>query len=246
MAKIPKKPEEIFPEMADRLKSVFGGDLISVALYGSGASGEYLPGKSDLNFLVIVTDTGMNRLERLHEFMKDWDKRRIATPLIMTKSFLEGALDVYPIEFMTMKAHHIQVVGEDILSSLAFDGTCMRLQVEREIKGKLIHLRQGFLASQGEAKKLRDLIKVSLVAFLSLFEAVLHLKGKAVPSSRRQVIRDTCEILGIDGSTFLKCLDIKEEAVRYDMKEIALLFEKYLSEIEKVDRFVDQFKQEVN
>jgi len=122
----------------------------------------------------------------------------------------------------------------------------MRVEVEREIKGKLIHLRQGFLASQGEAKKLRDLIKVSLVAFLSLFEAVLHLKGKAVPSSRRQVIRDTCEILGIDGSTFLKCLDIKEEAVRYDMKEIALLFEKYLSEIEKVDRFVDQFKQEVN
>ncbi|HPX55102.1 MAG TPA: hypothetical protein PK425_01080 [Syntrophales bacterium] len=246
MAKIPKKPEEIFPEMTERLKSAFGDDLKSVVLYGSGASGEYLPGKSDLNFLVIVTDGGMKKLSRLHPYMKDWGKKRVAVPLVMTKSFLHNALDVYPIEFMTMKTHHIRVTGDDILSSLVFDGTCMRLQLEREIKGKLLHLRQGYLASQGEAKQLQGLIKASLVAFLSLFEAVLFLKGVPAPSSRRRLIRDTCAESGLDEGVFLRCLDIKEDAMKYDLKETTGLFGQYLSEIEKFDCLVDQLKQEIN
>ena len=122
----------------------------------------------------------------------------------------------------------------------------MRLQLEREIKGKLIHLKQGYLESQGQAKNLRDLIRVSLVAFLSLFAAVLYLKGVDIPSERRQVIFQACDLVGIDGGIFLKCLDIKEDVVKYDLKDMAPLFEKYLGEIEKFDHFVDQFKHEIN
>lgn len=246
MAKIPKKPEEIFPEITEQLKAVFGADLQSIFLYGSGASGGYVPGKSDLNFLVFVTDEGLKNLRRLHDILGGWKKRGVATPLVMTKAFLANALDVYPIEFLTMKEHHVRVYGEEVLSTLAFDQTCLRLQVEREIKGKLIHLRQGYLESEGQAKKLRDLIKVSLVAFLSLFTAILYLKGKPIPSERHQLIHDACELAGIDGAVFARCLEVKEEAVKYDLKEMVPLFDQYLGEIEKFDHFVDRFKLEIN
>ena len=94
MAKIPNKPEEIFPEILQQLREAFREDLNSVTLYGSGASREYVPGKSDFNFLVIVTEEGMKNLGRLHALMKGWTKKRIAIPLVMTKSFLVSALDV--------------------------------------------------------------------------------------------------------------------------------------------------------
>ena len=245
MAKIPKKPEEIFPEIMEQLKSAFGVELKSVFLYGSGASGGYVPGKSDLNFLVIVTDEGMKNLRRLHNVVGGWKKRGVATPLIMTKAFLDNALDVYPIEFLTMKEHHVRVYGEEVLSRLSFDRTCLRLQLEREIKGKLIHLRQGYLESEGQAKKLRDLINISLVAFLSLFTAILYLKEKSVPPERHQLIHDACELSGIDGGVFSRCLDIKEEAVKVDLKEMGPLFDQYLGEIEKFDHFIDHFKLEI-
>jgi predicted nucleotidyltransferase len=246
MAKIPKKPEEIFPEITDQLKAVFGVDLKSIFLYGSGASGGYVPGKSDLNFLVVVTDEGMKSLKQLHDVVGGWKKRGVTTPLVMTKVFLDNALDVYPIEFLTMKEHHVRVHGDDVLSTLFFDRICLRLQVEREIKGKLIHLRQGYLESEGQAKSLRDLIKVSLVAFLSLFTAILYLKAKPIPPERHQLIHDACELAGIDGAVFARCLDIKEEAVKYDMKEMVPLFDQYLGEIVKLDHFVDQLKLEIN
>jgi hypothetical protein len=56
MAKIPKTPEEIFPEITADFQKIFGEDLVSIILYGSGAGGDYVPGKSDLNFLITLTD----------------------------------------------------------------------------------------------------------------------------------------------------------------------------------------------
>jgi len=244
MAKIIGKPEDIFSEMTEQLQAAFGKDLQSVVLYGSGASEAYVPGKSDLNFLVMVTEEGMKNLQRLHEFIGGWQKRRIATPLIMTKAFLENALDAYPIEFLTMQAHYVPVYGEEPLSSLAFDRTCLRLQLEREIKGKLLHLRQGYLDSEGQTKKLRDLIKISLVAFLSLFAAILYLERKPNPSARHALIRDACALAGIDSDVFIRCLAIKEETAKDDLKAVALLFDQYLYEIEKLDSFIDQLNAE--
>ncbi|GAI77948.1 unnamed protein product, partial [marine sediment metagenome] len=46
MGKIPKKPEEIFSEITDDFKRLFGNDLISITLYGSGAGDNYIPEKS--------------------------------------------------------------------------------------------------------------------------------------------------------------------------------------------------------
>ena len=59
MARIPKKPEEIFPEITGDSRKIFGEELISIILYGSGAGEDYIPGKSDLNFLITLTDRGI-------------------------------------------------------------------------------------------------------------------------------------------------------------------------------------------
>ena len=51
MAKIPRSPDEIFDEFTKDIKDLFGEELLSILLYGSGAKGEYIYKKSDINFL---------------------------------------------------------------------------------------------------------------------------------------------------------------------------------------------------
>ncbi|NLN59907.1 MAG: hypothetical protein GX147_04235 [Deltaproteobacteria bacterium] len=246
MSKIPKKPEDVFPEMTVHLKQIFGEDLIAILLYGSGAADGYIPGKTDLDFLVIIAAEGMKRLDGLHDMIRRWRKRGIATPLIMTKPFLESALDVYPIEFLTIQTHHVLVYGEDILSPLSFGRTCMRLQLEREIKGKLLHLRQGYVEPEGRPRKFEELMSNSLVAILSLFTAIIYSKGKPLPSNRQQVIREACELAGIVGDVFDRSFAVKKGTVKYDKKEMVSLFARYLEEIEKLDRFIDQWEHDIN
>ncbi len=52
MVKIPNKPEEIFGDFSHEVKKLFGSDLISIILYGSAARDEYVPKKSDINFIL--------------------------------------------------------------------------------------------------------------------------------------------------------------------------------------------------
>ncbi|NPU82910.1 MAG: hypothetical protein HPY65_00350 [Syntrophaceae bacterium] len=242
MGKIPQRPEDIFEAFRDDMKQAFGDDLQGIILYGSGARGEYVAGRSDLNFLVILTDSGVNNLDRAFRIVSGWRKRKVAIPLFMTRSLILHSLDSYPVEFLNMQLHYVPVYGEDVLKGLAFDRSNLRLQLERDLKGKLLLLRTGFLETEGKDKPIGRLIAVSMTAFLSLFTALLYLKGIAAPRDRRQLIRETAAVTGLDGSVFEKCQDIREGLRTPRSAETLALFKSYLREVGNLCDFVDQME----
>jgi hypothetical protein len=158
---------------------------------------------------------------------------------MMTKSFLVSSLDSYPIEFLNMKQHYRKVYGEDVLAELSFEPKSIRLQIERELKGKLLLLRSGFLDTEGKPQQIRDLISVSLTAFISAFKALLYLKGREIPADRRSVISDAAAALSIDASVFLKGSDIKDHTDRLTSSEVRLVFDDYLKEVDRLCTYVD-------
>ncbi len=240
MAKAPKKPEEIFAEFTSDFQKIFGAHLISISLYGSGAREDYAPGKSDLNFLIVLSEEGIGDLKKVHTVLPGWRKRRVAIPLIMTKSFILSSLDSYPIEFLNMKRHYVPVFGEDVLKELTFNRSSLRLQAERELKGKILLLRARYLETEGKEDRIKDLIRESITAFVSIFNALLYLTGMDIPKGRSEVVRAVSETFSVDAEAFLKCVEIKEERGRAPLSEMEKIFENYLRELvlltEKVDR----------
>jgi len=113
MAKIPDQPQEVFVPLTQDYLKVFGSELVSLIVYGSAAAAaaSYVKGKSDINLLVVLTPAGINKLDAAFDTVKYWKKRKVATPLVMTKEFIETSLDSYPIEFLNMKNSHILVYG---------------------------------------------------------------------------------------------------------------------------------------
>ncbi len=239
MSKIPKTPQEVFPEVVEDLKKIYGDGLQSIILYGSGARGDYVPGKSDINFLVILDENAVQDLERAHPLIPRWRKREVAVPLIMTKAFIRSSLDVYPVEFLNMKRHYQVVYGEDVLKDLVFDGKAMRLQCERELKGKLMLLRTGFLDTAGKAEDLRRLMAASITAFLSVFGALLLVRDREIPKERRQIVPAVAETYGLDAAPFLRCIDLREGKKDLSPGELKAIFQSYMAEIEKLIKAVD-------
>ena len=240
MAKIPKKPEEIFSEITGDYRKIFGEDLISIILYGSGAGEDYIPGKSDLNFLITLTGRGIDRLDMAMETVGRWRKRNVAIPLFMTREYLAGSQDAYPIEFLSMKRIYIVVTGEDVLAQIAFDPCHIRLQLERELRGKLLHLRSGYLATEGKTRKIRELIGVSLTAFVSLFGALLYLKNLEIPKGKRDIITAGSKAFGVDPDVFLKCEEIRGGADRFSSSEVQAVFRDYLREVGRLCEMIDR------
>ncbi len=239
MSGIPKEPEEIFPSIIDDYTQLFGNDLISIMLYGSAASGDYIPGKSDINFMVVLSENGIDSLDHTFDLIAKWKKRNVATPLFLTEEYVKTSLDVFPIEYLNFQNSYELVYGKDILKDLSFDREFLRMQCEREVKGKLLLLREAFLESQGRGKYLQQLIGQSLGAFVAIFNGLLHLKGEKLPRHKREVIKQVCNAFDMDSGLFKKLLEIKEKRVKLTGTEIANLFEAYLKEVQKLWKTVD-------
>ena len=142
-------------------------------------------------------------------------------------------------EYLNFQRNHILVYGKDILKDLSFNAEFIRLQCEREIKGKLLLLREVFLETAGKGRALRDVIGQSIQTFLAIFDALLYLKEKEIPSEKREVIRATCETLDLDVSLFEKLLDIRQQKIKPAESEIKSIFQDYLKEVRKLSKIVD-------
>lgn len=239
MTKIPDRPQDIFVPLTQDYLRVFGRELVSLILYGSAAGGSYIRGKSDINLLVVLTAAGMDKLADALDIIKSWKKSHVAVPLTMTKMFIESSLDCYPIEFLNMKNSHILIFGENILENLNFKPEDLRLQIERELKGKLVLLRQGYLNAEGKARQLKQLIGNSFTAFISIFNALLFLKHNAAPKDRRNTIKELANVFAIDADVFIQCADIKEGKNNLSGENVIGLFKKYVQEVEKICNIVD-------
>jgi predicted nucleotidyltransferase len=244
MSKAPKDPQEIFPDIINGLKDLFADELLSIILYGSAASGDYVPGKSDINFMIALSDAGIDRIDLAFDLVAGWQKRNVATPLFLTEAYVRTSLDVFPIEYLNFQNNYKLVYGKDILQDLSFDSEFLRLQCEREIKGKMLLLREGFLESRGKGRNLQPLIAGSLGALIAIFNGLLHLRGRELPHRHRDVIVAFCEVFEIDTALFVNLLDVKEKKVKLSDSELTGLFEDYLREVKKLWQMVDTLHTE--
>lgn len=239
MTKIPDRPQDIFVPLTQDYLNVFGKDLVALVLYGSAAGGSYIRGKSDINLLVVLTPAGIDKFTDILNIVKSWKKRSVAIPLVMTKEFMATSLDAYPIEFLGMKNNHILIYGEDVLNGLSFKSADLRLQIERELRGKLLLLQQGYLEGEGKPRRLRVLISNSLTAFVSIFTALLYFKQGKAPHGRRETIDEVGKFFTIDTAVFMLCADIKEGKDKLSGAEVADLFCRYLREVNNICKIVD-------
>lgn len=240
MSKIPVNPSEIFKEITADYNNIFGDNLTAIILYGSAALGEYQYKKSDINFLIVLTDNGILNIKKCVPLISKWQKRKVTTPLFLTKDYIQSSLDSFPIEFLGIKLNHQIVYGEDIFEQVEIKNEHLRLQCEREMKGKLLHLREGFLNTANHPRQLKLLISKSIATFATIFMALLTLKNEAIPGSRKEILNKTAELFELDKTIFEELIHIRSGQKKLSKPELQQLVERYIQEISKLSIIVDK------
>jgi predicted nucleotidyltransferase len=167
--------------------SLYGSDLVSIILYGSAAGGDYDPVQSDINLLIVLTSMDLELISKSADVQIKLFQKRFSKPLFMDKEYIASSCDSYPLEFMDMKEHYVVLAGEDVLSSVSPKINDLRLQVERELKGKWLHLIDEYTFACKNQKNLAQLIDISLKAFMPLFRALLKLKNVPIPVAKKEL-----------------------------------------------------------
>ena len=188
---IPGEAAMVFQPFAQELLAKFSSRLLSLCVTGSCITGDFVPGQSDINSVLVLTRTDLPELDILAS-MSRYKKRRIRSPLIMSEDYIRRSLDVFPIEFLDIKLFHKTVYGPDHFGKVAIDKAQLRLQCERDLKGKLINLQRGYVSCGGRIREIRALLLEALPGFFALLRSMLFLvqAPKEPPARKADVLME--------------------------------------------------------
>ena len=163
-------------------------------------------------------------------------------PVYFTVKELTDAGDVFPIEFHFMERARKVLYGTDVLENVKISDRYLRHQTEFELRSKLIKLRREYIHASTSAEALVELMSESLTSFSALFRAVLLLLGLEPPVKKEEIVDLTVKNLKIDGKSFDKIFDIRENGATLHLTEVSAnqLFADYMEQIEKVIEAVDE------
>jgi len=224
----------------EKLKEVCGPRLKSVILHGSAAAGDHTGRRSDYNVLVVLESLGMQELKALAPVMKSWVKAGNPAPHLFTPKELLAAADVFPLEIADIKRSHQVLFGQDLVSDLPVSRENLRIQLEHELKGKRMQLRQHYFLVEGNPRRIMELMVRSLSTFLVLFRGVLLFYQKGVPAKKMEAVRELAKHLPIQSRVFEVIEQIKR-GTKIPGLVAEELFAEYLQVIESAVSALDNF-----
>lgn len=233
---------EMFKPFQDEVLKRRKDQIHSITITGSALTDDFDPVKSDVNSVFVLREMDLNFLEFLAPLGKTYGKKRIASPLIMTPEYIMNSLDVFPMEFLNIKLLHETTFGEDIFQPLEIDKYDLRLQCERELKVRLIGLRQGYLSSSGDAKILPDLFTSTVSGYIPLFRGIILIMGKEPPLKNEDVLTVLTEISGVDTQVFKTVLKQKLQKTKMTITQLNAIFKDYYAAVEKLGDITDDIK----
>ena len=217
-------------------------DIVSLYIIGSAVTKDFHPKYSDINTLIVVKETKVPFFDFIATLGKRYGKKRIRAPLIMTKDYINRSLEVFPLEFLEMKLIHQLVYGDDVLKDIKIERTDIRLQCERELKGKLQHLCQGYIKVMGSKTKLTDLFVGSLSGYFPIFRGILFLYDQKIPKDKGNVLYALNECCNVDLDVFKRILDIRSKNIYPPFEILKDIFENLYRVLDAIIKKVDEFE----
>ena len=191
-------------EFAEQVSQALGGRLVSLVLYGSAARAQGAGSREPdgMNTLLIVDAVDAGLFTSLAAPIKAWSVKHPA-PLILTEREWRDSADAFPIEYEDIKDAHRLLAGRDPWHGVRVQPEAARRQLEHELKGKLMHLRQAYAAAWNQQRHLAEIVAGTRAGFLTMLRAVLRLAGRPVPATPDALVRGAAALIGFsaDGLT---------------------------------------------
>lgn len=224
-------------EFARRLAAAYGDGLVSVILYGSAARGEF-GARSNINMAVVLDDAGMRNLPKASRILRS-RKFQLLDPVFFPEDHIKNSADVFPLEFLDMKEHHILLYGKDLLKDLKIDIKNLRFQCEQELKSKLLNAKRAYSRTRHTAD-LKNLLFKFFTSAMHILRNVLRMKGMEPAAAMDAVLGQLECQFGLDAATCRLIIRAKAGTARLNRRDAESLFFDFSDELEKIIAIVDK------
>jgi predicted nucleotidyltransferase len=225
-------------ECVEELRRRYRQQLLAVFLYGSAARGDFIPGRSDLNLLIVLQSVGLDELAAAAGLFQRRSRAGIA-PLLLATDELRLAARVFPLEISDIKESGRLLHGTDLLHGIQVGTDDVRAQCRRELHTGLIRLRQDYLGRGDRRQDLGPIMSAGFTCLLSVFRAALRLRGAPVTTTDEAVVRSMTDLHHLDGYLFATLLADRRGSIQLATADRERLFSRLLEEWGRVIALVD-------
>lgn len=219
------------------LTHIFAERLRSVVAYGARLEGD---DDASLTCLVLVDSIAVTDLEACARLATDWERRRLATPLVLAEHEFRRSLDAFPLEYGEIIRAHERVFGLDPFEGASIAREDLRRACEAQIKSHLLHLREGYIESGGRPQAVADLVAASAPAFAALLRHVARLGGSTT-TDRGAATLEGARAAGLSDGIVADMVALERRAA-IPTTDAARLFPDYLAVVERLARVVDGWR----
>lgn len=225
---LPDDTQRLLGRYGQEVKAAFGDRLEGLLIYGSAVRGEFLPGRSNLNLLLVMTHMDAAALTLYGPIHKRWGKEQIVVPLFLLRRELSVLSARFPLEFLEIQEHHRVLGGLDPFVGFRIDIGGLREEVLQGLAGNVLRLRQRFVEGGGTNDSVTILLPLSVTSMLPLLRGLQRLMQWPVPLLADAVIQDVATRLSLDLQALHDALLLKRGQITPGPAEVPRLFDRYL------------------
>jgi hypothetical protein len=182
-------------QFGEGVRGALAGRLVSLVVFGAAAR----RGATDsVDTLVICDRVDAAVLTTLAGAARPWLKDGHPAPLVFSQAEWADSADAFAIEFSDLKAHHRVLAGRDPWAGVTIADKDVRRQLEHELRGKVVRLRQAFVATSGNPAARGAAMLASVSGFLTMLRALVRLSGGEAPADRSALIAAAAAQVGFD------------------------------------------------
>jgi hypothetical protein len=232
--------ETALGDLVKQLERVWDRGLVAVLLYGSGAGGEHIAGRSDYNVLVLVDGVPLEKLRAAEAALRSWRSAGHSPPQIMTVEEWRTGADAFPMEYADILARHRVLTGDPPFAGIAVRAADLRLQLEHQARATLQRLRRRILAVPQDTH--RDVLADSVSPVMIVFRASERLHGATPPVENDALARAVAARVGFDPEPFVRAVRHVRSAPKLSSREATEVLSGYLAGLERLVTYLDAYE----
>lgn len=196
--RLPASVRNQLEEMRSALVAALGNRLDSILVHGSAARGDFEEGRSDVDVIVVLSDTSLDALEALSNPLGLARNSGRVETMILKSSEVAGAADVFPLFYDDVKECHVVLWGSDPFAGLEVSVDHKRLRIKQELREAKIRMRRAVADGLGSDTVLAGTLQRKVKQLRSPLRALMALHGERIGHGLPEVLAACGKRLGLD------------------------------------------------
>lgn len=226
----------------NEILSSFENQIKSIYIIGSAITSDFDKKTSDVDSVIVLKEKNLEIFDFIAPIGKRYGKKGIRAPIIITNDYIRSSLEVFPIQFLNMKAINTLVYGEDVFKEIKIKKSDLRLVCERELKGWIQNLGQAYIKSLGNDRVIKEMFISFLSSYIPLFRAILFLYDRELPKERNAVLDECEKVLNMRLNVFRELVTIKLGKYKPTHDDLKKDFQNMYNAMDKIAVLMDKFQ----